>query len=84
MLFNYLVGEVRQSYCHWRCSTAILIMYLRHKGITPSGLGRVIEAYHRTVPTDATLGGGKWRIFCLLVTWLRVLKNYSDSGGRSR
>ena len=28
-------------------------------GITPSGLGKVIEAYHRTVPTDAVLGGGK-------------------------
>lgn len=28
-------------------------------GITPSGLGRVIEAYHRTVPTDAILGGGQ-------------------------
>lgn len=27
-------------------------------GITPSGLGKVIEAYHRTVPTDAVLGGG--------------------------
>jgi len=29
------------------------------RGITPSGLGRVIEAYHRTVPTDATLGGAE-------------------------
>jgi hypothetical protein len=84
MLFNYLVGEVRQSYCHWNCSTTMLIMHLCRKGITPSGLGRVIEAYHRTVPTDATLGGGKQRGFCLLVTCPCVLKNCFDSGGRSR
>ncbi|KAF8319272.1 acyl-CoA dehydrogenase NM domain-like protein [Clavulina sp. PMI_390] len=29
------------------------------RGITPSGLGRVIEAYHRTIPTDAVLGGAE-------------------------
>jgi len=29
------------------------------RGITKTGLGRVIEQYHRTVPFDATLGGAE-------------------------
>ena len=29
------------------------------RGITKTGLGRIIEHYHRTVTFDAILGGGK-------------------------
>jgi len=29
------------------------------RGITATGMGRLIEHYHRTIPFDALLGGGK-------------------------
>ncbi|KAG6878205.1 hypothetical protein C0993_010625 [Termitomyces sp. T159_Od127] len=47
-----------------RKSVASLLTYLHNKvfggrGITKTGMGQFIEHYHRTVPFDAILGGGK-------------------------
>ncbi|PPQ69172.1 hypothetical protein CVT26_003546 [Gymnopilus dilepis] len=36
------------------------------RGITKSGMGRFIEHYHRTVPFDAVLGGGKFKSYSFL------------------
>ena len=33
------------------------------RGITKTGMGRLIEHYHRTVPFDAVLGGGMLEVF---------------------
>ena len=35
-------------------------------GITKTGLGRIVEGFHRTVPFDAILGGSEFdSIYCL-------------------
>jgi alkylation response protein AidB-like acyl-CoA dehydrogenase len=32
------------------------------RGITRTGMGRLIERYHRTIPFDALLGGGAFPV----------------------
>lgn len=57
---RYLVGVRSVSDTVFRYFPIVLIIYVCALGdIARTGMGRVIEHYHRTVPFDALLGGGQ-------------------------
>ncbi len=45
------------------------------RGITQTGMGRLIEHYHRTIAFDALLGGGKssFRCCCTFLSYIFII-----------
>ena len=53
-------------------SAADAVQIFGGRSVTQTGMGRFIEHYHRTIPFDALLGGGK-QSCRLLMSWLCLI-----------